>query len=253
MARVNMEQSVFSDPRYRVLARELGVDVWSAIGRMTMVWNHCQETCSHVLREEIVNHLFEDAPQLSEALLKSELGKKHRHGIYISGSRGRIEWLENKRRAGRKNGKKGGRPKKTDPKPTENQDRLRTETPPAPAPALAPAPAVEDEKKKTPSESSKKPSAKELVESFVLMPKHREWGAKNCPSVPLEAELDAWRDRLRASEYKYGKARTPVADAQASFYTSCRYAEQDGRYRKGGSLFGQSPTKPFAQAPRRSE
>jgi len=136
MARVGVEQSVFGDPRYRILARELGVDVWSAIGRMCAIWNHCQETNSYVLTIEIVNIQFADAPMLSEALVKSGLGRKHRHGIYICGTKGRIEWLEKKRLTARENGGKGGRPTATRDEPTNNQRGLQPVSPPAPAPAL---------------------------------------------------------------------------------------------------------------------
>lgn len=68
-----------------------------------------------------------------------------------------------------------------------------------------------------------KQSAKDLVESFTLEQKHRDWGRSKCPSVPLDAELDAWKDRMRANGYVVGKS--PVKDPQAAFYTSCRNAE----------------------------
>jgi hypothetical protein len=140
MARVNVEQKALSDqtdPRYRILGRELGIDRWSALGRMCVVWNLCQEHESYVLAREILNSLFDDISCLSDALLTSGLGKKHRFGIYIAGTEGRIEWLANKRRTGRQNGKRGGRPRKTNTEPIKNQDGLRAETPPAPAPAPA--------------------------------------------------------------------------------------------------------------------
>jgi hypothetical protein len=85
------------------------------------------------------------------------------------------------------------------------------------------------------SKPKSKAKSKSLVESFVLLPKHREWAAKNTPSVPIETELEAWRDRCRNNGYKSGKAPgIPIQDAQASFYTAMRNAEAWGTYTKGG-------------------
>jgi hypothetical protein len=210
MARVNVEQQALSDqsdPRYKILARELGVDRWSALGRMCVVWNICQERETYVLELGIVNSLFDDAPCLSEALVKSGLGKKHRYGVYISGSRGRVEWLANKRLTGRTNGKRGGRPKKTKEEPIENQHGLRAETPPALAPALA----LTEEKPQT----KKARSAEQLVEEFAVTDDLRRWAVEHTPSLDVESQTRRWRDRLRANGYKSNAG--PVKDAAASW------------------------------------
>jgi hypothetical protein len=102
----------------------------------------------------------------------------------------------------------------------------------------------EQRKKTTPSESKKKGS-KDLVEEFELLPKHREWAAKECPSVPIDLELEAWKDRERANGYTVGKPPgKPVQDPQAAFYTAMRNAEQWGTYRRADRKFdtrGESP------------
>jgi hypothetical protein len=87
-------------------------------------------------------------------------------------------------------------------------------------------------KKRTPEKP--KVSAKDLVESFTLEPVHRTWAKENAPSVPVEKELEAWKDRCRTSKYRTRSG--PIADAQASFYNACRNAEAWGTYRKR-SLF----------------
>jgi hypothetical protein len=74
------------------------------------------------------------------------------------------------------------------------------------------------------SKPKSKAKAKDLVENFVLLPKHREWAAKNTPSVPIETELEAWRDRMRANGYVVGKL--PVRDPQASVLH--RHAQRRG-------------------------
>lgn len=110
-----------------------------------------------------------------------------------------------------------------------------------------------EEKKKEKTSSSPKKSAQDLVEGFALEQKHRDWATKNCPMIDVDRELDAWRDRLRTSDYRYGKAKTPVADAQASFYTACRYAQEKAEQRhadrRGRRDFSQYPALPTVVAP----
>src|SRR4029077_9622879 len=96
------------------------------------------ERNSYVLAEDLLNHLFDDVPGFANLIVKAQLGRKNRRGVYICGSRGRIEWLENKRRANRENGRKGGRPRKTHEEPTKIPRGLRAET----ATVLASAPAL---------------------------------------------------------------------------------------------------------------
>lgn len=87
-----------------------------------------------------------------------------------------------------------------------------------------------EEKKQTPSEFSKS-----LVETFTLQQKHYEWGAAKCPTVSLDDELEAWKDRMRAAKYRLsGGKGALVSDPQAAFYTSCRNAEAWGTYKRSG-------------------
>lgn len=95
---------------------------------------------------------------------------------------------------------------------------------------------IKEEKKDTPSSYPKK-SARQLVEEFQIEAKHREWAAKSTPSVDVDAELEAWKDRERANDYTTGRAPgKPVANAQAAFYTACRNAEKWGTYRGGSAV-----------------
>lgn len=72
-----------------------------------------------------------------------------------------------------------------------------------------------DTETETESHKEKKENARDLVESFVLEPTHREWAASNVASVDVDREIEAWRDYLRSNGYRAG--RTPVKDARASF------------------------------------
>jgi len=141
MPRVNVEQKVFTDPRFSHLGQLLGTNRYEAIGRMTVVWSVCTEQNWYVLPIDVLNHIFDDVDHFADLVVLADLGRKKSHGIYIRGTRGRIEWLERKRRASRENGKKGGRPRKTELKPKKNRRRFPTETAPSPVPALALVPA----------------------------------------------------------------------------------------------------------------
>jgi hypothetical protein len=143
VARVNVEQAALTDPRYSHLGKLLGTSRHDALGRMVAVWNVCQERETYVLDIDTLNHMFDDVADFVSLLISAKLGREDNGGVYISGTRGRIEWLATKRDTGRQNGKKGGRPVGSGRKPMTNQHRLRTETPPAPAPALPPAPTKE--------------------------------------------------------------------------------------------------------------
>lgn len=97
-------------------------------------------------------------------------------------------------------------------------------------------------------------SAARLVEEFRLLPKHLDWGAKNCPSVPLAVELEAWKDRMREANYRFGKPPgMPIADPQASFYKACRNAENWGTYAKGGRGSSKKQRQPADHEPFESE
>jgi hypothetical protein len=138
MPRANIEQQAFTDPRFVHLGQLLKTGRYDAIGRMALVWSAATERNSYVLAEDLLNHLFDDVPGFANLIVKAQLGRKNRRGVYICGSRGRIEWLENKRRANRENGRKGGRPRKTHEEPIKIPRGLRAET----APVLPTAPTL---------------------------------------------------------------------------------------------------------------
>src|SRR5262249_27786545 len=104
MARVNVEQTALTDPRFSILGKLIDRDRWSAIGRMSLVWNTCQERGTYSLTRETLNALFDDAEDFADAVIRSGLGKVVPEGVYIAGTRGRIEWLQKKRAAAKANG-----------------------------------------------------------------------------------------------------------------------------------------------------
>lgn len=139
---VRIEDEAFSDRRYDVFARILGLpDADCARGKMAAVWRQCTQEQIYVLNGEMVRAILgENGP---DALIISGLGEVVDGGIRISGTRGRIEWLARLR----KNGRKGGRPKK----PNGNHLVSRNTAPEQPGanpPAPAPAPVTTEEEKR---------------------------------------------------------------------------------------------------------
>lgn len=138
-AAVRIEGTAWQDPRFALLGALLGVPdefaVEVAVGRMAKLWAWCTEKNQLVISERIVCTILRSNSG-ADALVDAELGRREEGGIYVSGTRGRVEWLSKLRT----NGKKGGRPKgKKDktkrlpkPEPDANQTRTRTEPEPNP-------------------------------------------------------------------------------------------------------------------------
>lgn len=127
MAAVRTESDAFGDVRYERLARLAGLaDADHARGKMARLWRQCTMEKRYVLpAEDVIQVLGENAVV---ALTESRLGEQVEGGVRIRGTKGRIEWLDKLR----KNGQKGGRPKKTKSKPSGFQES----NPLALAPAL---------------------------------------------------------------------------------------------------------------------
>src|SRR5262249_31347139 len=102
-----------ADRRYDRLAQEAGLaDADHARGKMAVLWRQCTIEQRYVLEETDVTDVL--GSRGVDALITARLGERVDGGVRISGSKGRIEWLAKLR----KNGRKGGRPKKTKRKPS---------------------------------------------------------------------------------------------------------------------------------------
>lgn len=117
MAAVRTESDAFGDVRYERLAKLAGLaDADHARGKMARLWRQCTMEKRYVLPvDDVIQVLGENAVG---ALTESRLGESVDGGIRIRGTKGRIEWLDKLR----KNGQKGGRPKKTKSKPSGFQE-----------------------------------------------------------------------------------------------------------------------------------
>ena len=138
---VRIEDEAFSDRRYDVLARELGLpDADCARGKMAAVWRQCTQEQTHVLRAEMLRVILgEKGP---DALLISSLGVEAEGGIRIRGTRGRIEWLaklrKNARNGGRAASAKRNAKRNSKAQASGSSAEVPDVSPPAPAPAPAP-------------------------------------------------------------------------------------------------------------------
>jgi hypothetical protein len=147
MARVNVEQTAFGDPRFARLGQLLAGDVPLSVldlqrlglGHMAAIWNVCQERGTKTLQPHEID-LTIGKTNASDFVIASGLAQLVKGGlIRIKGTKGRVEWLSNRR----KDGGKGGRPKK--PKGfDDDKDRGSRQNNP-PAPAISPAPTSPDQ------------------------------------------------------------------------------------------------------------
>lgn len=147
MAAVRVESEAENDIRFHLLAKQAGLaDADHAIGKMLRLWRACTNRQSYVLSEAVVACVVDP-----DALVAAELGERVDGGIRIRGTKGRIEWLGERRKASRKGGlanrakwvppgsaKKSQEPAKTEPLGS------RAESPNSNSPANSPAPAKQE-------------------------------------------------------------------------------------------------------------
>ena len=105
-AAARVEAAVWGDWRFRALASALGCDWHGAIGRCAHLWGECTRRGSYTLPEAAIGAILgADPAEAVAALVSCELAEETPDGVRIRGTEGRIEWLEAKRRAGRRGGR----------------------------------------------------------------------------------------------------------------------------------------------------
>lgn len=135
MARINIEDSLFNDGRFKAFCS--GKDEATAIGQMVILWKLAQTYWLDGMRK-IPVAVFKTL-NFHEELIKCDLVLLENDEIYVRGSEKQFNWWF----SCAKNGKKGGRPRKkvqkiesnkpdenpsvTDTKPTLNQSRTSVE------------------------------------------------------------------------------------------------------------------------------
>lgn len=102
MARVNVDQKAFSDPRFHALALLLKLsNHHEALGRMVVVWNECTERCSYTLPAFVIQSIFE-SKAAPKALVSADLAEWSEGALRIKGTKDRIEHLGRMRESNRR-------------------------------------------------------------------------------------------------------------------------------------------------------
>jgi hypothetical protein len=107
MARVNVDAAVRSDPRFRILARNLGLPLAHALGHVLLVWFACYERREAVLPEDEIDTAAE-LEGFGAALVEARLAERQPDGIWVRGVERRIGYLKGATEAGRRGGKMSG-------------------------------------------------------------------------------------------------------------------------------------------------
>jgi hypothetical protein len=106
--RVNVDSSVVSDPRFKLLGRALGLSWTDALGRCVLVWMVCYERRSvHLTRAEV--DVSADHDGFAAALIAVGLAHADGDAIAIHGVEERIEFLVRQQEKGKSGGTRSGR------------------------------------------------------------------------------------------------------------------------------------------------
>jgi hypothetical protein len=168
MARVNVEQKALTDPRFYRFGLDLGADPKHAhavgLFAMVKVWNECIERGKYTLEGWLIDATL-GSENVGESIVNSDLATRCAGGRFrLRGTKGRVEYLEEKRKLARINGQKGGRPRKPTLVSKKTDVGVPRETPLTPA--LTPAPALALAQKT--EEKTPLPPAKPGGEDFLF-------------------------------------------------------------------------------------
>lgn len=193
MASVSLEFSAFTDPRFKLLAKEMKIDHFSAIGRAQAVWMHCIEKNEDTLSEEFIDAAA-DLDGFCRAMIGFGLAEDMPNGgVRIRGTRGRIEWL-GKCRAGKsaggiarsKNAKRDGNGRFKPGPPTDNQ----LSVPGVPSPSTSSSTSFKNKKESLAQKSGDRPPIVLFSESV-----NQILNSRGVKSGVIEAWLVAYPDK----------------------------------------------------------
>jgi len=103
MARLNLESSIFQDPRFMAYIAAKGSPE-AAVGGLVLAWIAGQ--ANWIKHKMIPTNVWKDA-RLDEDLVKFNLVSKVTGGYYIRGSKDHFAWLSQRSQAGRNGGQRG--------------------------------------------------------------------------------------------------------------------------------------------------
>ena len=107
--RVNMDSSILTDPRFKMLAQELGISFREAIGSCFMLWMGCYERRSDCLSERLADASAEVKGFAKALVLVGLADEESADRFVIHGVRERIRFLGNQATRGRSGGLASGK------------------------------------------------------------------------------------------------------------------------------------------------
>ena len=114
--RVNMDSSIATDPRFKLLASDLGISRNELVGALFYVWLACYERRSERLSKRLADASAE-IDGFANALVEAELADDDGDAILVHGATERIQFLLSQAEKGRIGGQKGkGKRKVKSPK-----------------------------------------------------------------------------------------------------------------------------------------
>jgi len=119
MARVNIEEKWWTDPRRKMLARLVGNE-YLADGIMVSVWRLAQTYRGR--GNGLIPHHVWNAVEANSSIVEANLAKIEADGVYVYGSHDHLDWVVEKRQQAIEAGKKGGR--KSGQRPRDERGRF---------------------------------------------------------------------------------------------------------------------------------
>lgn len=133
MARLNIESSLFQDPRFMDLVLKVGSPE-IAIGRLVLFWSKAQQ--SHANGSKLKQN--EVRPEW-RVLIECGFAEEHEDGVYAKGSAERFGWLKERREAAKRGGKQSGKARRSKTKQNEAKPSKSNPLTPTLTPTLTPA------------------------------------------------------------------------------------------------------------------
>lgn len=104
MARINIDDTLYGDPRFEIIVRKIGIDL--AVGQFVRIAKLAQKFWLDG-KKPIPENLYKYG-EFSEHFIETDFVQRVEGGLYLHGSEEQFSWIWAKR----ENGKKGGRPSK---------------------------------------------------------------------------------------------------------------------------------------------
>jgi len=102
---VRIEAQAWGDWRFAALANALGIDRYSALARCAYLWGVCTSSGSYFVPPAVCGGVLERPPaEAVAALVGAFLAEETPEGVRLKGTKGRVEWKDKLKRAGRRGG-----------------------------------------------------------------------------------------------------------------------------------------------------